>query len=132
MTELLKRCPKTSHPIAQASQPHRAACCSYWQWGHCQPGQTLLCEDFCLLCHACSPAETFPSHLPCFSPAAAGPQDCFKLLGGMLRQCERWKPSSGQLRFLVTWAFGDLEESAGRQNAFHLLKVRRAEPSWWH
>jgi hypothetical protein len=67
VTELLKRCPQTSHPIAQ---------------------------------------------------------DCFKLLGGMLRQCERWQPSTGQLRFLVTWAFGDLEESAGRQNAFHLLKVR--------
>ncbi|EFN57812.1 hypothetical protein CHLNCDRAFT_51116 [Chlorella variabilis] len=66
VTELLKRCPQTSHPIAQ---------------------------------------------------------DCFKLLGGMLRQCERWQPSTGQLRFLVTWAFGDLEESAGRQNAFHLLKA---------
>ena len=68
VTELLKRCPKTSHPIAQ---------------------------------------------------------DCFKLLGGMLRQCERWQPTTGQLRFLLTWAFGDLEEGAAqRQNAFHLLKVR--------
>lgn len=66
MTELLKRCPKTSHPIAQ---------------------------------------------------------DCFKLLGGMLRQCDRWQPNPGQLRFLVTWAFADLEESAGRQNAFHLLRA---------
>ncbi len=62
-----------------------------------------------------------PSPLPC--PPSA--QDCFKLLGGMLRQCERWAPSQGQLRFLVTWAFGDLEETAGRQNAFHLLKVGR-------
>lgn len=51
------------------------------------------------------------------------PQDCFKLLGGMLRQCERWQPGTSQLRFLVTWAFSDLEESAGRQNAFHLLKA---------
>ncbi|PRW58885.1 small subunit processome component 20-like protein [Chlorella sorokiniana] len=66
VTELLKRCPKTSHPIAQ---------------------------------------------------------DCLKLLGGMLRQCERWAPSQGQLRFLVTWAFADLEATAGRQNAFHLLKA---------
>ncbi|KAL4860053.1 Small subunit processome component 20 [Chlorella vulgaris] len=66
VTELLKRCPKTSHPIAQ---------------------------------------------------------DCFKLLGGMLRQCDRWQPNPGQLRFLVTWAFADLEESAGRQNAFHLLRA---------
>ncbi|KAL4434124.1 hypothetical protein ABPG75_000565 [Micractinium tetrahymenae] len=66
VTDLLKRCPKTSHPIAQ---------------------------------------------------------DCFKLLGGMLRQCERWQPGTSQLRFLVTWAFSDLEESAGRQNAFHLLKA---------
>lgn len=56
------------------------------------------------------------------------PQDCFKLLGGMLRQCERWAPSQGQLRFLVTWAFADLEETAGRQNAFHLLKVTLALP----
>jgi hypothetical protein len=66
VTELLKRCPKTSHPIAQ---------------------------------------------------------DCFKLLGGMLRQSDRWQPNPGQLRFLVTWAFADLEESAGRQNAFHLLRA---------
>ncbi len=41
----------------------------------------------------------------------------------MLRQCERWQPGTSQLRFLVTWAFSDLEESAGRQNAFHLLKA---------
>ncbi|PSC76593.1 small subunit processome component 20-like protein [Micractinium conductrix] len=66
VTDLLKRCPKTSHPIAQ---------------------------------------------------------DCFKLLGGMLRQCQHWQPSPGQLRFLLTWAFSDLEEGAGRQNAFHLLKA---------
>lgn len=64
-----------------------------------------------------------PDATCCLPPAARPPQDCFKLLGGMLRQCERWAPSQGQLRFLVTWAFADLEETAGRQNAFHLLKA---------
>ena len=41
----------------------------------------------------------------------------------LLLQCEAWSPSQGQLRFLVSWAFTDLEESATRQAAFHLLKV---------
>jgi hypothetical protein len=66
VTDLLKRCPKTSHPIAQ---------------------------------------------------------DCFKLLGAQLRQCQRWQPSPAQLRFLLTWAFTDLEEGGGGGHAFHLLRA---------
>jgi U3 small nucleolar RNA-associated protein 20 len=66
ITHLLKRCPKTTHPIAQ---------------------------------------------------------DCFKLLAGMLRRCEEYAPSQGQLRFLLGWAFTDLEESAERQTAFTLLRA---------
>ena len=66
MTDLLKRCPKTTHPVAQ---------------------------------------------------------DCFKLLAGMLRRCEKYSPSQSQLRFLLGWAFTDLEESANRQTAFTLLRA---------
>ncbi|KAL4521880.1 hypothetical protein Ndes2526B_g01987 [Nannochloris sp. 'desiccata'] len=50
-------------------------------------------------------------------------QDCFKLLAGMLRRCERYAPSQAQLRFLLGWAFTDLEESAQRQTAFTLLRA---------
>ena len=67
VTELLRRCPKAGHPIAQA---------------------------------------------------------CFRLLAGMLRQCEAYAPPTGQLRFLLGWAYADMEESAGQQSAqFALLRA---------
>ena len=50
-------------------------------------------------------------------------QDCFKLLATLLRESESYKPTTAQLRFLLTWAFGDMEEAAHRQAAFALLKV---------
>jgi len=69
VTDLLKRCPSTSHPIAQ---------------------------------------------------------DCFRLLAGMLRRCQGYEPPPSQLRFLLGWAFADLEESCSNANgvaAFDLLKA---------
>jgi U3 small nucleolar RNA-associated protein 20 len=69
VTGLLKRCPSTSHPIAQ---------------------------------------------------------DCFRLLAGMLRRCQGYEPPPSQLRFLLGWAFADLEESCSNANgvaAFDLLKA---------
>ena len=66
VTDLLKRCPKTTHPIAQV---------------------------------------------------------CFKLLAGMLRHCEQYAPSPSHLKFVLNWAFTDLEESAQEQNAFSLLRA---------
>lgn len=50
-------------------------------------------------------------------------QDCFKLLATLLRESHTYKPSNAQLRFLLTWAFGDMEEAANRQAGFGLLKV---------
>lgn len=50
-------------------------------------------------------------------------QDCFKLLATLMRESETYQPSNAQLRFLLTWAFSDMEEAAGRQAAFGLLKV---------
>ena len=50
-------------------------------------------------------------------------QDCFKLLATLLRESDSYKPSNAQLRFLLTWAFGDMEEAANRQAGFGLLKV---------
>ena len=50
-------------------------------------------------------------------------QDCFKLLATLMRESETYQPNNAQLRFLLTWAFSDMEESAGRQAAFGLLKV---------
>ena len=66
VTELLKKCPRTGHPIAQ---------------------------------------------------------DCFRLLAGMLRQCQTYQPPPSQLRFLLGWAFADLEESCDGVAAFDLLKA---------
>ena len=54
-------------------------------------------------------------------------QDCFKLLAALLRQAEGFKPSNGQLRFLLTWAFGDMEQAAAQQGPFALLKVSPAD-----
>eukprot|EP00887_Chlorella_sp_A99_P000887 scaffold5.g887.t1 len=87
VTTLLKRCPKTTHPIAQA----RARVQLRTQL---QP-----------------------------RPSARPSVDCFKLLAALLRQCGRYSPSQSQLRFLMGWAFTDLEESATKQTAFHLLKA---------
>lgn len=50
-------------------------------------------------------------------------QDCFKLLATLMRQSDTYQPTNAQLRFLLTWAFSDMEEAAGRQAAFGLLKV---------
>lgn len=50
-------------------------------------------------------------------------QDCFKLLASLMRQSESYKPSNAQLRFLLTWAFADMEEAAASHAAFGLLKV---------
>ncbi len=50
-------------------------------------------------------------------------QDCFKLLATLLRESHTYKPTNAQLRFLLTWAFGDMEEAANRQAGFGLLKV---------
>lgn len=50
-------------------------------------------------------------------------QDCFKLLATLMRESDTYKPNNAQLTFLLTWAFGDMEEAASRQAAFGLLKV---------
>lgn len=50
-------------------------------------------------------------------------QDCFKLLATLLRESHTYKPTNAQLQFLLTWAFGDMEEAANRQAGFGLLKV---------
>lgn len=50
-------------------------------------------------------------------------QGCFKLLGGMLRHCKQYAPPASQLKFLLGWAFNELEESAQQHNAFSLLKA---------
>ena len=50
-------------------------------------------------------------------------QDCFKLLATLMRESDSYQPSNAQLRFLLTWAFSDMEEAAGCQAAFGLLKV---------
>ncbi|KAL0035339.1 hypothetical protein WJX77_001780 [Trebouxia sp. C0004] len=50
-------------------------------------------------------------------------QDCFKLLATLLRESHTYKPSNAQLRFLLTWAFGDMEEAANRQAGFGLLRA---------
>ena len=50
-------------------------------------------------------------------------QDCFKLLATLMRESKSYQPSNAQLRFLLTWAFSDMDEAAGRQAAFGLLKV---------
>jgi U3 small nucleolar RNA-associated protein 20 len=59
------------------------------------------------------------------APSTSHPisQDCFKLMAALIRECASYQPSSGQLRFLLSWAFSDLEESAVRQTLFSLLKV---------
>lgn len=50
-------------------------------------------------------------------------QDCFKLLATLMRESDSYQPSNAQLRYLLIWAFSDMEEAAGRQAAFALLKV---------
>lgn len=61
------------------------------------------------------------------APNAAHPValECFRLLGAMLRGCESYKPSTGQVRFLLGWLFADrhADDSPGRQNAFALLRA---------
>ena len=56
-------------------------------------------------------------------------QDCFKLLASLMRQSETYKPSNAQLRFLLTWAFADMEEAAASHASFGLLKVGMEDPS---
>lgn len=51
------------------------------------------------------------------------PQEAFKLLSGLLRHCDAYKPSAGTLRYLLTWAFADLGEAADRPAAFSLLRA---------
>lgn len=51
-------------------------------------------------------------------------QDCFKLLATLMRKSTVYQASNAQLRYLLTWAFSDMEQAAGRQAAFGLLKVR--------
>ena len=61
-------------------------------------------------------------------------QDCFKLLATLMRESTLYQPSNAQLRYLLTWAFSDMEQAAGRQAAFGLLKVRlsgQALPCDW-
>lgn len=43
----------------------------------------------------------------------------------MLRGCESYQPSTGQVRFLLGWLFADrhADDSPGRQNAFALLRL---------
>ncbi|MEW5318207.1 MAG: hypothetical protein WDW38_009447 [Sanguina aurantia] len=50
-------------------------------------------------------------------------QEAFKLLSGLLRHCDAYKPSAGTLRYLLTWAFADLGEAADRPAAFSLLRA---------
>ena len=59
------------------------------------------------------------------APSLAHPvaQDSFRLLAGMLRECATYKPSTGSIRFLLKWGFGELEASADRTTAFGLLRA---------
>ena len=41
----------------------------------------------------------------------------------MLRECATYKPSTGSIRFLLKWGFGELEASADRTTAFGLLRA---------
>lgn len=41
----------------------------------------------------------------------------------MMRECSSYKPSTGQVRFLLKWTFVDLEDSSDRQTAFGLLRA---------
>ena len=50
-------------------------------------------------------------------------QDCLKLLAALLRQSEAYRPTTGQLRFLLGWVFGDMEEASASPTSFALLKV---------
>jgi U3 small nucleolar RNA-associated protein 20 len=58
-------------------------------------------------------------------PSATHPlaQDCFKLLAGMLRDCDAYKPTVAQLRFLLRWTAVDMEDSAEVQTGFALLRA---------
>ena len=46
-------------------------------------------------------------------------------MSGLLRECAAYQPTTGQLRFLLTWLFADrhADDSADRQNAFALLRA---------
>ncbi len=58
-------------------------------------------------------------------PSATHPiaQECFRLLAGMLRECEAYKPTVAQLRFLLRWTSVDMEESAEMATSFSLLRA---------
>lgn len=49
-------------------------------------------------------------------------QECLRLLAGLLRECPEWAPTTGQLRFLITWALSDVEVAAAGVGAFTLLR----------
>lgn len=143
-TAVLGRHSRSAAPACRASRlalppPALPACCRCGQGGDRAaqalpqdqpPHRSGTREGGCRKGCGSALAHPHPHGAPSPTPPTHPAQDCFKLLGGMLRQCERWQPSQGQLRFLVTWAFGDLEETATRQNAFHLLKVRPGCGAW--
>lgn len=58
-------------------------------------------------------------------PQASHPiaQESLRVLGIMLRDCAAYKPTVAQLRFLLNWAFGDIEETDARGIAFNLLRA---------
>lgn len=58
------------------------------------------------------------------SPSAGArvPQECLRLMAAFLRVCPEWAPAKGQLRFLVTWAFTDIEAAAAAVGGFTLLR----------
>ncbi|KAK9845304.1 hypothetical protein WJX81_002986 [Elliptochloris bilobata] len=51
------------------------------------------------------------------------PQDCLRLLAALLRACSTYRPSTGQLRFLLGWAYADAAAAAARPAAFGLLRA---------
>jgi U3 small nucleolar RNA-associated protein 20 len=58
------------------------------------------------------------------SPQHPVAQDCLRLLGGMLRSCSSYQLTSEQLRFLLQWAFADLELAGDQQQ--HMFVLLRA------
>ncbi|KAK9843296.1 hypothetical protein WJX74_009992 [Apatococcus lobatus] len=50
-------------------------------------------------------------------------QEGLRLMAALLRGCPDYQPPQGDLRFLLTWAFGDLAAAAHRATPFAFLKA---------
>ncbi|CAG9460436.1 unnamed protein product [Pedinophyceae sp. YPF-701] len=59
----------------------------------------------------------------CAKPSHPVAQDCLRLMGGLLRDCPTYKPPAGHIRFVLSWAFTDLEDSETRVGLFSLLRA---------